>query len=173
MDFSRRCGLEKFGELSIVSGTATYTLPDDFLRLIALESLANPDGIIISDSGLIPVNALWEEKYTIINKQITFKPAPTYTLTRDYRYKAAWIFDSNGNLLGAGDDEAQIILLKAGAICLQKQSNASAGSMSKYSLGAVSVEMGSAAQSKFTDSESKEKDYLAACEVYNGSRMAM
>jgi hypothetical protein len=173
IDFSRRCGLEKFGQLAIISGTATYSLPDDFLKMILLESLENPNGIIISDNGLIPVEANWDEKHTIINKQITFKPTPGYTLTRDYRYKAGWIFDSEENLLGAGDEEIQIILLKAAAICFQKQANADAGSMSKYSLGAVSVELGSPADSKVTDAGSKEKEYLAACDVYNGAKMVI
>jgi hypothetical protein len=172
LDFSRRCGLEKFGELTIVSGTATYVLPDDFMKLIMLESLENPDGIIISDRGLIPVSANWEERYVIVNKQITFKPTPAYSLTRDYRYKSAWIFVSD-ELQDAGEDEIQIILLKAASICFQKQSNASAGAMKKYSLGAVSVELDSTSASNVSDAEARQKEYEAACEKYNGTHMAV
>ena len=175
LDFSRRCGLTKFGELSIVSGTATYSLPDDFMKLIMLESLSNPDGLIISDGGLIPVSANWEERYVIVNKQITFKPTPAYSLTRDYQYKSAWIFDSgtDPNLLDAGDEEINIIVLEATALCFQKQANASAGAMTQYSLGAVSVKLGDSSANQSGDAETNEKKYLAACEHYNGTRLAI
>ena len=173
MDFSRRCGLMKFGELSIVSGTATYALPNDFQKLVTLESLVGVDGVIISNSGIIPVSANWDETFVIVNKQITFKPTPTYSLTRDFKYKSAWIFDGSEELLDAGDEEIRIILLKAAAICFEKQSNASAGAMTRYSFGAVSVEMGSASASQASDQSTKEKQYEAACEQYNGARLAI
>jgi hypothetical protein len=170
LDFSRRCGLMKFGELPIVSGTTTYSLPEDFMKLVMLESLVSADGVIITNNGIIPVSADWEEEYVIINKQITFKPTPTYSMTRDFKYKSAWVFDSNDNLLNAGDEEVRIILLKAAEICFQKQADASAGGVEGYSFGAVSVKLGSSNQDS---AKSKRQEYEAACKQYTGTRLAI
>ena len=58
-EFSRRCGLEKNTELSIVSGTATYALPDDFLALIEIEDPFDHEGnIIMTATGIIPFSEL-------------------------------------------------------------------------------------------------------------------
>jgi len=173
-EFSRRCGLTKFAELNIVSGTASYALPADFLKLVMLESLAGADGVIISNAGIIPVSANWEEKYQIVNKVITFKPTPTYTLTRDYKYKAAWILTgSSGNETYAdmGDDEEQVVMLKAKQLAKEALSNslASSGAM-KYSFGAVSVDKGSGVDALLKDVYSLQGQFIEACEAYNGSR---
>lgn len=165
LDFSRRCGLEKIAELDIVSGTPTYSFSADFLKLIWLEALTGHDGVIISDGGIIPISADWEETYQIINKQITFFPTPTYTLSREYKYKSGWVATA-GDYTTLGEDEAQIILLKAKAICLQKQANAESSGM-KYSFGAVSVDKGSTVDTKTKDSNGMEREYLDACESYN------
>lgn len=166
LDFSRRCGLAKIATLSIVSGTATYTLPADFLKLISLDALTGIDGVIVSDK-LIPVSKEFEEEHTVANKQITFYPTPQYTMTRYYKYKTAWIV-TTGDYTTLGDDEAQIVLLKAKAIALEKQVNAASGSVLKYSLGAVSVDKSSDVDAKAKRSESLDKEYLSACESYNG-----
>lgn len=173
LDFSRRCGIGKWAELAIVSGTPTYNLPADFLSLIMLESISGADGVIVSESGLIPVSAEWEEVYSIINKTITFTPTPNYTLTRDYKYKAGWaLTGSSGSETYAtmGDEEAQIVMLKAKQLAIGKISNAtaSAGGM-KYSLGAVSVDKGAGAESLTTMMYALHGEFVQACERYNGA----
>ena len=92
----------------MVSGTAIYSLPNDFLRLISIEGLANPGGIINSVNGLIPVSADWEERHTIINGEITFYPTPTYTLARDFRYKAGLYLEKEESYPDMGEDEKRI-----------------------------------------------------------------
>lgn len=173
LEFSRRCGIGKWAELSIVNGTAAYSLPADFLSLITLEMITGVDGVIVSNTGLIPVSAKWEEEYSIINKTITFTPTPTYTLTRDYKYKAGWaLTGSTGAETYAtmGDEEAQIVMLKAKQLAMEKISNAtaSAGGM-KYSLGAVSVDKGSGAESLTTMMYALHGEFVKACERYNGA----
>jgi hypothetical protein len=175
-DFSERCGLVQIAELSIVPGTATYDLPADYLKMIALESFASADGVLISAQGIIPISANWEEQHTIRNGQITFTPTPTFTMAREMRYKAAWI----STLMDedyTGDDqdyetmserEARIVLLKAQAIAIGKQANALSGQTLKYSLGAVSVDKGSTVDEKRKKVDSFNDEYLAACEKYNG-----
>jgi hypothetical protein len=171
MEFSHQCGLTTIATLSVVSGTATYSLPPNFLKLIMLESFASADGVIISATGLIPVSADWEEEYTIVNKQITFFPTPTYSLGRDYKYKAGWAMTGTAGsetYATLGEDEARIVLLKAKAIAVTKQNNATGGSPLKYSLGAVSVDNSAYVQSNASWADSLEKEFLAACDKYNG-----
>jgi hypothetical protein len=171
--FSRRCGLVKFAELNIVSGTASYNLPADFLKLIMLESVAGADGVIISDSGIIPISADWEETYQIVNKAITFSPTPAYSMTREYRYKMAWVLTgSSGSETYAdmGEDEAQIVMIKAKGLANEKIMNAigSGGNM-KYSFGAVSVDKSSGVDEISKTIFKLHGEFTTACDVYNGA----
>ncbi len=172
-EFSRRCGLMKIAELSIISGTAAYNLPADFLKLIMLESPSGADGVIISNTGIIPLSAEWEETHQIINKIITFFPTPGYSMTREYRYKSAWaLTGSSGSETYAdmGDDEAQIVMIKAKGFAKEKLANALAsGGGMKYSLGAVSVDKGSGAETLTSDMYALHGQFVDACERYNGA----
>jgi hypothetical protein len=176
-DFSERCGVMRIATLNIVPNTATYDLADDFLKLVFLEAVDATEGIIHSAEGLIPVSATWAEEYSIRNGQITFYPTPTFTVARDYRYKAAWI----GTVIedsGAGDDldyetmserEADIILLKAAMIALGKRANAEASNTIKYSFGAVSEDLTGSSDGLRKQAREMQDDYLARCDKYNGS----
>jgi hypothetical protein len=172
-EFSRRCGLVKMADLSIVANTATYSFPDDFLKLVSLNSLVGIDGVIISSRGIIPMPMNWTEEYTIANKQITFKPTPTYTLTRGYQYKAGWVLTgTSGSETYAtmGDDEKQIVMIKAKGIANEKIMNAigSGGNM-KYSFGAVSVDKSSGVDEISKTIFQLHGDFTNACDVYNGA----
>lgn len=175
-DFSRLCGLAKFAELNVISGTAAYTLPADFLKLIMLESFAGADGVIISNSGIIPVSADWEESYQIVNKTITFTPIPAYTLTRDYRYKMAWVLTGgvgSETYADMGEDEAQIVMLKARQIATDKISNSlTANGGMKYSFGAVSVDKGAGVSDLTTRLYELHGEFIKACDAYNGAAIA-
>lgn len=173
IEFSRRCGRGIWAELSIVSGTATYDLPADFLSLISLEMMVGVDGVLISNTGIIPISADWEEEYTVRNKQITFTPTPTYTVTRDYKYKAAWVLtgDSGSETYATmGEDEAQIVMLKAKQFAMEKKANAmaSSGGM-KYSLGAVSVDKAGGVDALVTQMYKQHGLFVEACDRYNGA----
>lgn len=178
-DFSERCGMEQIGTLNIVSGTATYDLPTDFLRVIKLQSFAGQDVLYAGDGKLIPVPAGWCERFTVRNGKMTFFPTPTYTMAKQLRYKAAWI----GTAVepeGSGDTEdidyatlsereARIVLLKARSLASQKKVNAQAGTTLKYSFGAVSEDLGGSTEALNKDVKSFEADYIDACAQYNGS----
>ena len=177
-DFSERCGLEQIGTLSVVSGTAAYDLPADFLKMIYLESFAGQDVIFSAEGQLIPVPAGWSERYTIRNGRITFYPTPRYTVDRDMRYKAAWTGTDTGeeypdvDYAELGEREARIVLLKAQAIALTKQSNAQSSTSLKYSFGAVSEDLGGSSDSTRKNSNDLEREYEKACETYNGAHVA-
>jgi hypothetical protein len=167
LDFSRRCGLVKIGSLAIISGTATYSLATDFLKMIALDALTGIDGVIVADK-LIPVSKDFEEEYTIVNKQITFYPTPQYTMTRYYRYKMQWVATA-GDYTTLGEDEQQIVLLLAKSKCLMKIANEQAGDNIKYSFGAVSEDLGGASDTSRKNANDAEREYVEACEAYNGT----
>jgi hypothetical protein len=174
LDFSERCGLTQIGTLNVVSGTATYDLPADFLKLIKLESFAG-EGVMHSAEGLIPLSASWTEKHTIRNGQITFFPVPRYTMTRCFSYKAAWILTpaddeyDNDEYETMSEREARIVLLKAQEIALNKVANAQSGTAIKYSFGAVSEDLGGTSEASRKTAYALQSDYEAACKVYNGT----
>lgn len=172
-DFSERCGLEVIGTLDIVSGTATYDLPADFLRLIKLYTLAGEGVLFGENSQIIPLSSSWSEKHTIRNNRITFYPIPRYTLAREFSYKAAWVatdVDDYGDddYSDLGEREARIVLLKARAIALEKLANAQASNSLKYSFGAVSEDLDGGSSSSTQSAGTFESEYLDACKVYNG-----
>ena len=171
-DFSRRCGRVKRATLNIVSGTETYDLAGDFLKLIALISLTAHDGVINAPSGLIPVSADFCEDYTIDNGQITFYPTPSYTLAREYRYKAGWVAtaDDYGDIYETmGEEEADIVLMKAKASALDSLWKANAGNNFKFQIGDESYDMGDTGNDLKRSKESAEAGYLQACDQYNGN----
>ena len=178
--FGERCGLEQIWTLTIVAGTATYDLPEDFLALIEMVALATQDGVIVSSAGIIPVGASWKERYTIRNGQITFTPTPTYSMERLVRYKAGWVLDTGDEDYGVDDAypemterEARIVLLKAQALALGKQANASSGSGMKYSLGAVSFDGTGEAAGLLTTRDTRESEFEDECRKYNGHVLRM
>jgi hypothetical protein len=178
-DFSERCGTEKIATLSVVSGTATYTLPADFLEMIVLEGWSNQGGVMITSAGIIPLDASFEERYTLRNGQITFFPTPSYTMARDYRYKAGWALTvsedeySGDEYADMGEREARIVMIKAKQLAMDKinRSQASAGG-GKYSLGAVSVDNSTNISEQSKSMFALQGEYVSACEKYNGARMA-
>ena len=130
--------LIRVATLSVVSGTATYNLASDYLFLIELEGVASPDGVIVSEAGLIPVSAEWDEEYYLDGSTITFDPAPTYTMSRDYRYGALH------ELTGSAGSEtyarltqngARVALLYAQYLALQQQAAVVAGDGWRYQIG--------------------------------------
>ena len=174
-DFSRRCGRVKRATLNIISGTASYDLEPNFLKMITLISLTAHDGIINSPAGLIPVSENFCEEHTIDNGQITLFPTPSYTLAREYRYKAGWILSEDG-YSGAyetmGEEEAAIVLMKASALTLDSLWRSNAGaSKFKFAIGDESYDMseGDTGDSLKMSKQTAENAYLDACAIYNGN----
>ena len=162
-DFSRRNPLRKLATLSIVNGTATYDLPSDFARVISLESLTGQDGVIISDSGLIPVSASYEERYYITGLEITFDPEPSYTVDRDLWYAAQYVLDSDDVYQDLTDYDAGIVLLKARALAKGMQEmGITTGDILEYQIGDAKVKRGDLVKSLRSAREGLERQYLEA-----------
>ena len=169
-DFSRRTGRVKIGTLNVISGTATYNLPADFQKMIELLTIS-VSGTLITPNGLIPMDANFsDEKFTIYNQTITFYPTPTYTMDRDFRYKAGWVL-SVDTFLEMGTLEEDIVMLKAQSLALTKQANVPASGLNKYSFGAVSVDKSGESDGTRANAERREREYLDAVDSYNGRAM--
>jgi hypothetical protein len=157
----------KQATLSIVSGTATYTLATDCLKLIALDALANAEGLIISSAGLIPVSPDFEETWLVSNGQITFYPTPTYTLDRDYQYQAGWALDGTSQAYtDMGDEEAGIVLLLATGKALTMQANKAAQEAWQYQLGDERVNKEALAAALREQAKQAVSEYEAAVRNY-------
>ena len=125
--------------LAVVAGTATYTLPDDFLFEIELSGPVQSGGVIIGDGGLVPVVAGWEEAHYIEGGSIRFDPAPGYTTTRTLRYAAGHVL-VGGFYPRLSENGARIALMYAQHLALVEQANAVAGDGWSYKIGDESVD---------------------------------
>ena len=172
-DFGRRAGRVKRSTLDIVSGMATYDLPEDFLKMIKLYGLVAPDGIMNTPEGLVPVSDGFRERYTILDGQITFYPTPAYTLTRHFSYKAGWTLTADGDYTEAyeelTEEEAEICLLKAKSLALELQANTAAGDGWRYQIGDEMVDKSGQQSAYKVRLETAENAYLRAVEAYNGN----
>ncbi len=176
-DFGRRAGRKKISALNIVSGTAGYDLPADFLKIIKLSGLYAGDGVLNTASGLVPLSADYEETYTVANGVITFYPTPGYTMQRTLTYKAGWALtaDEYGEVYeDLGEAEADIILLAAKAVAVTMIANAAAGEGGfSYRQGDVSVDLSGHVNGLQQSAAALRSEYLAAVDAYNGSILVM
>jgi hypothetical protein len=167
-DYTSRRPLRKLTTLSIVSGTATYDLPDDFQKVIRLESLLSQDGVIHSCDGLIPVSATYEENYYIVAGQITFDPTPQYTVSRDLWYAAKHTLDGSDEYPDMSEDDAGVLLLKAQARCLALQANKAAQEAWQYAIGDERVNKEKLAESLRNQAKALEQEYKEAVKTSVG-----
>lgn len=167
-DYSRRNPLTKLTTLSIVSGIATYDLPEGFIKIILLESLTSPDGVIVTGTGLIPVSATYNERHYIVAGQITFDPTPTYTVERDLWYAAAHVLDSSDTYDDMGEDVVGLVLLKAAAGCLQLQANSAAQEAWQYAIGDERVNKEKLAATLAAQAQEMERRYRSGIEAMIG-----
>jgi hypothetical protein len=161
-DYGARRPTKRVTTLSIVNGTATYDLPDDFHDLVKLESLTHRDGIINSGDGLIPVSSTYTEEYSITGRQITFWPTPSYSLSRDMWYLATHVLDDSDEYPYLLDEDAEIILLLAQAKALRLQANAVAGDAWKYDFGDERVDKTGQPESLRKQAKLLEQEYQEA-----------
>lgn len=126
------------GSVSVVSGTASYALPADFLFLVEMFSLSSAGGVIIGDAGIIPVPSSFDEWYEIAGGEITFMPTPGYTLQRNFRYAAGYVLTGSAGAevyANLSENGARIALLYAQYLALSEQATAVAGDGWRYQIG--------------------------------------
>lgn len=121
-DLGRRLPRQAWTTIEIVSGTASYALPADFLRAISFSTPVYQEGVIIGDDGLIPVGARPRERWQIAAGQITITPTPAASSSRELRYAALDALGDDDDTYATLDDvRAGLAMLKARAIVLGLQ----------------------------------------------------
>jgi hypothetical protein len=163
-DYARRRPMTLITTLSVVSGTATYALPADFLFIIKLDDFTALDGIIHTATGIVPLSSDWNERYTVNGRTMTFTPTPSYTLDRTLRYAAGHVLDDDDAYPYLTDEDAGILLLKAQASALRKQAlaavTATTGEITEYAIGDERVKKSSPSESLRAQAAALESEYL-------------
>lgn len=121
--------------LDIQQGVASYELPDDFLFLIELESMAHPDGVKVTPDGLVPMPVARQERYDVLGTEITFTPTPDYSAARRVRYAARHVLDEADSYPRLTQNGARIALHYAEYLALTQQTHAVAGDGWRYQIG--------------------------------------
>lgn len=167
-DFGRRVPRLLWATLDIVAGTATYTLPAGFQRLIGMDPPAtgpfyNNDGFLVA--GITAPN----ERYTITGNEIKFIPAPTYTAVRLIRYAAGMPYDAEDDVfVGLDAAHESIILLRARATAQRTQTLSGDGGGLTYRIGDVSVDKSAATQSALAQADEWDAAYNDAVRSLTG-----
>lgn len=172
LQLSQDAPMRKYGTLSVVSGTADYALPSDFLFMIDLPTLGTEDGVMVNASGIIPLpSSWWAEDITIAGDTLTITPTPTYTLERSYRYAARHVLTgSTGSETYAvlNENAARVALLYAQHLALSQQAVSVAGSAWKYSIGDESVDKSQQASGYKSAAEVALAGYRRAVAAHKG-----
>ena len=172
LQLSQDAPMRKYGTLSVVSGTADYALPSDFLFMIDLPTLGTEDGVMVNASGIIPLpSSWWVEDITIAGDTLTITPTPTYTLERSYRYAARHVLTgSTGSETYAvlNENAARVALLYAQHLALSQQAVSVAGSAWKYSIGDESVDKSQQASGYKSAAEVALAGYRRAVAAHKG-----
>lgn len=154
-DFSLRKPNRKVTSIAVVSGTATYALPDDFVREIDFESLLTDDRLMITATGLIPLDSDFDEVYTYAGGVLTIYPTPAYTSTRDLTYAAGHVLNSSAAYPDLSATDAAIVMLYAQALVFGLQAGVATAGGWKYQIGDEMVD-----KSKHADVLRGQADYF-------------
>lgn len=169
-DWSRRNSMERYVTISVVSGTATYTLPTDFLRVIRLVALGGVSDTVVTGGGaLIPVPAGFSESYTIAGQTITFVPTPTYTLERELWYAAGHVLDDD-EYPYLTDDDVAVLMLLAQSKAIMLQANAASLQSYQYAFGDERVSKEKLADSLRAQAKELETQYREAATRAGGGQ---
>lgn len=168
-DLSRRKPLQRQSTLSIVSGTATYDLPSDFMRLASMERVgASGSETLVTSAGLVAFGSDFVEVYTIAGQQITFSPAPAYTATRRIWYAARHVLDSANAYPYLTTDDARLALLKARALACDMKAGALLAGAYSWHIGEVGEDHGGQLRLVQQAAETLTAQYKAALKAAVG-----
>lgn len=158
-DYSTRCPAMRVTDLAITSGTASYNLPADFVRYVGLEALSGPDGMLITDGGIIPGAGINAEQITVSDSTLTLYPTPGYSATRRLTYAGGIITD--GSSYSLTERQADLVLKRAAMDCLTIMANAAARQAWQYQLGDERVSKEQLAEELRAQAAELERQYLA------------
>jgi hypothetical protein len=168
-DYAERRSNQKVSTIAVVSGTARYALPTDFLRQIQFEPLTGIEGVLVVTTGLIALDADFDEIYTFAGGYLTIYPTPSYTADRDLLYAAGHVLDSSDSYPDLSAADARIVLLKAQALTIDLQANVAAQSGWKYQIGDEMVDKSGLAGKQREQAAYMQKQYEDAIAKAAGS----
>ena len=170
-DLGRRMPQTVRVTLAVVSGTASYDLPADFVRLIRLSGPVWYGDVLITDAGIVPIaqpsGLTCRETYAVRGSVLTIHPTPEYSQDRTLWYAAG---DALGDDEYATLDEnrAQIALSKARAIALGLQAAKAAADAWVSELGPEKVDKTKQAAELRAAATFHEAQYAAAIAAQSG-----
>lgn len=116
-DFSARVPLKRHTTIDVVSGTDTYSLPNDFRKVIRIEEWDTSQEISITSAGIIPLSKDFREEHYTLGTDIIFVPEPTYDWdARELWYEAVHLLDANDNYPYMMPEHVNCLILKAQAL---------------------------------------------------------
>lgn len=167
-DYSKRSLMRKLKTLSIVAGTAAYSMPSDFLFVVKVATLQNPTGVVVGNYGIVPLSADYDEQWFVTARTLTFYPTPTYALSRDVWYAAGHVLDVNSAYPDMVEEETGIVLLKAQAMVIYIRANKEMENAWRYAVGSESVSKENLAKAMREQAQNFETEYLAAVKARIG-----
>jgi hypothetical protein len=168
-DYGERRPNQKVATISVVSGTASYALPADFVRAIQFRSLSAGGGVMITSTGIIPMDSSLDEIYTFAGGYLTIAPTPSYTASRDLWYAAGHLLNVSNAYPDLADGDARILLLKAQQLALDLQGNVASQSGWKYQIGDEMVDKSGLAAKQRDQANYLQKQYEDAILKASGS----
>jgi hypothetical protein len=172
-DFGQKAGRSKISSVSVVTGTAAYDLPADFVRIIQMDNLSSDGRVINRGGGLIPYSGIYNESWEIINGQIIFYPTPVYTMLRYFEYQARWALDVNDDYTDMSEIEAGALMHLATALALMAQANIAAREAWNYQMGEARVSKDRLAAELREQAKQARVDYETALVSYNSRSVGM
>lgn len=133
-DYGARRPMQKTTDVSVVSGTDSYDLPSDFVKLIKFESVLGQAGVLNTSAGLIPVSSTFKERVMVQGGSLVISPEPTYSATRRLWYGAAHVLNSSDVYPNMSEADARIVLQHAEWGALMIQANHAAQEAWQYQL---------------------------------------
>lgn len=154
--------------LSIVSGTVTYTLAADFLYMVEVVKPLKYDDVLVTNAGLVPVAAEYNEMWDYYGNTLTITPTPTYTTDRRYRYAALHALNGSNEYTTLDDNRARVALLYAQYLAIGQLANAESGTGWRYQIGDEMVDKKGAHADTRNQADAMLKSYQQAVKLLKG-----
>ena len=168
-DFSEVVGMVKSVEISVVSGTATYDLPADFISFIKFIGSFN-DGILVPPGGkIIPLGSNVNSEQAFVNGgKLLLVPTPNYTADRDVLYLAGYTLDVSDVYQDLTSHLALIIAPKAAANLLKLVKTSAASGSFRFTFGDLTVDKSNATKALSEAAGQFEAEYASLVKKHNG-----
>jgi hypothetical protein len=167
-DYGRRRPMLRRTSIDVVSGTAEYSLPADFYKLVTFQSALTTGGVMIKPTGLVPVPDYFQEDIEVLGRTLRIVPTPAYSWEgRVLKYLAVHVLDDDQQYPYLEEEDAAVFMLKAQAIALRLIANTMSSRVADFSVRDVRENRSSPLSEMREQIESLEQDYQQALDKQN------